>query len=262
MAEMPLLPPEWHEKFLKKCLEKRSKENTFYKLQVILKHFYKQLKDYIEEKEPKTIELTLRDLFTNTYNVKVSSKTKVLEIKEILRDVKGESAVFVESFRLVYEGEPLDDEKTVNEIGLTDGTTLFIVSVTPDKERLDVVAERVENERVMRGLQRDQDKWSESHIPMEKESHSELEKLDNDALRKLAVAEGVDEPSVEEAEDSDAVIMLILERRSHNSFSSPPPDPLRNRVRPEPLVMDAEEAVKLRSEVDAYKLAAAASAAR
>ena len=127
------------------------------KLQVILKHFYKQLKDYIEEKEPKTIELTLRDLFTNTYNVKVSSKTKVLEIKEILRDVKGESAVFVESFRLVYEGEPLDDEKTVNEIGLTDGTTLFIVSVTPDKERLDVVAERVENERVMRGLQRDQD---------------------------------------------------------------------------------------------------------
>ena len=72
--------------------------------------------------------LTLRDVFSNTYNVDVSSKTTVFEVKEKLRVANGEPIEYVDAVALLYNQLLLHDDSTLGSLGMTESTTVMAVA--------------------------------------------------------------------------------------------------------------------------------------
>ena len=79
--------------------------------------------------------LTLRDVFSNTYNVDVSSKTRVFEVKEKLRVANGEPIEYVDVVALLYNQLLLHDDSTLGSLGITESTTVMLSMQDPERGR-------------------------------------------------------------------------------------------------------------------------------
>ena len=98
--------------------------------------------------------LRLRDMFGNDSTVQVCPDTTIIELKEQLRVEKGEPVEFIDSLRLLYSGQPLEDDATVGSYALSRKTTVSLSNQNPETGRRQrIERERVERERVEQELQ-------------------------------------------------------------------------------------------------------------
>ena len=126
--------------------------------------------------------LTLQDMFTRRFVVEVTPRTRVFEVKELVRLQKAEPVESVDTMLLLFDTQPLDDDTTVGSHGLSAETTVTLSNQNPAKGR---EQRRLRGERALR--------------------ERELQEAEEEAVRARATADAAASPPAASAPPSPTV---------------------------------------------------------
>ena len=129
--------------------------------------------------------LTLQDMFTRRFVVEVTPRTRVFEVKELVRLQKAEPVESVDTMLLLFDTQPLDDDTTVGSHGLSAETTVTLSNQNPAKGR---EQRRLRGERALR--------------------ERELQEAEEEAVRARAAADAAASPLAASAQTTVATPVM------------------------------------------------------